>query len=57
MIVKAIEKQVTIVDCEVLRHTCRFFAKWNRKNGNYDRTKQWNDLAYKCDCMVTQIKG
>ena len=57
MITTIIKKQVSIVECEVLRRGCRIAAKRNKAKGNYERTKRWNDLAYQGDCLVAQIKG
>lgn len=56
-VTKAINKQIAIVECEVLRRGCRIAAKRNKAKGNYERTKRWNDLAYRGDCMITQIKA
>lgn len=56
-VTKAIKKRVYIVECEVLRHGCRIAAQKAKANGNYEKTKQLNDLAYQGDCLLTKVKA
>lgn len=54
--ITTIKKQVMIVECEVLRRGCRIAARQNKAKGNYEKTKRWNDLAYRGDCLIGKIK-
>lgn len=56
-VTKAIKKQVYIVEVEAIRRGCRIAAKKNKANGNYANVKHWNDIAYKGDCLLAQIKA
>lgn len=51
-----INRNVTIVDLEMMRKASRFMAKVNRNRGNYDKVKKWNDFAYLVDCAVVATK-
>lgn len=56
-VTKAIKKKAYTVEVEVLRRGCRFAARKNKAKGNYERTKRFNDLAYKGDCLLEQVKA
>ena len=56
MMIKTIVKQVAIIEYEIVRHGCRIAAQRNKAKGNYEGTKYWNDIAYRGDCLVSQIK-
>lgn len=56
MIGTIIQRQVAIVELEVLRRGCRIAAQKCKAKGNYEKTKKWNDLAYQGDCLVARIK-